>query len=64
MNQCERCLKHTDGIHTCTPSEFARNLERERDRYRNALVNINHLPCAPVFDGRDEIPAIIQEALK
>ena len=27
MKQCERCLKHTDGIHTCTPTDFVRKLE-------------------------------------
>ena len=28
MKQCERCLKLTDGIHTCTPTDYARNMEK------------------------------------
>ena len=31
MKQCPRCLKHTGevGVHTCTPTEYARKLETE-----------------------------------
>jgi hypothetical protein len=32
MNQCGRCLKMTDGVHTCTPTEYARRIEAERDK--------------------------------
>lgn len=36
MKQCPRCLKHTGevGVHTCTPTEYARNLEAEAGRLR------------------------------
>ena len=37
LSTCCRCLKKTDGIHTCTPSAGWRKLEEQRDELLAAL---------------------------
>ena len=37
LSTCCRCLKKTDGIHTCTPSAGWRKLEEQRDELLSAL---------------------------
>ena len=39
---CPRCLERDPAmVHTCTPSNAWRNLEAERDKYREALTLIH-----------------------
>jgi hypothetical protein len=40
MNQCARCLKWTDGVHTCTPTHYARKMEEERDKAIAAIRDV------------------------
>ena len=40
QSTCCRCLKQTDGIHTCTPSEGWRKLEEQRDNLLEALKQV------------------------
>lgn len=35
MKQCERCLKLTDGVHTCTPTKLVRRLEGELKAFKH-----------------------------
>lgn len=32
---CQRCAKERNGIHTCTPSQLVRELEQQRDSYKD-----------------------------
>ena len=45
MRTCCRCLKQTDGIHTCTPSDGWRKMEEQRDELLAILEQINKSPC-------------------
>lgn len=45
LNRCSRCLKQTDGIHTCTPTPAFRMLEQQRDELLAACEK-----AAEVFD--------------
>ena len=51
MKQCPRCLKHTGevGVHTCTPTEYARKLEAE-----NAKLKQDALDIAALLDRMSE----------
>lgn len=45
MKQCPRCLKHTGevGVHTCTPTEYARALEVENARLKKDMAETAQL---------------------
>ena len=42
MRQCPRCLKHTGevGVHTCSPTEYARKLEAENAKLKQDAADI------------------------
>ena len=45
MKQCPRCLKHTGevGVHTCTPTEYARKLEAENAKLKEDMAGTAQL---------------------
>lgn len=45
MKQCPRCLKHTAevGVHTCSPTEYARKLEAENVKLKQDAADIASL---------------------
>lgn len=43
LSTCCRCLKKTDGIHTCTPSAGWRKLEERCDELLEALQSISKI---------------------
>lgn len=40
LNNCPRCLKMTDGVHTCTPTKQWRKLEQERDDLAKSMRDV------------------------
>lgn len=59
MNQCGRCLKMTDGAHTCSPSEYARMVEAKL----NALIRAVDAVNSTEFDSYYEVSYDEWEAL-
>lgn len=52
LNRCSRCLKQTDGIHTCTPTPEWFVLEQQRDELLAALeAGINLIDLISPFEG-------------
>jgi hypothetical protein len=45
MKQCPRCLKHTGevGVHTCSPTEYARQLEAENTKLKKDMADTAQL---------------------
>ena len=45
MKQCPRCLKHTGevGVHTCSPTEYARKLEAENAKLKQDAADVASL---------------------
>ena len=45
MKQCPRCLKHTGevGVHTCTPTDYARKLETENAKLKADMAGTAQL---------------------
>ena len=45
MKQCPRCLKHTGevGVHTCSPTEYARKLAAEHAKLQQDAADVASL---------------------
>lgn len=37
---CQRCAKEQPDIHTCTPSDYVRKIEQQRDELLSAAENL------------------------
>lgn len=71
LNRCPRCLKMTDGVHTCTPTEAWRKLEQERDDlqerwdyYQNFVKAHGVESITALVVQRDKLLAVIEKAVR